>query len=193
MKPVHRAAGWIAVAADRSMAAELQAFYESNPGYWMLAYGHPPGPDEAANSFDLRPPDDMSYSALPVWLIRDLASGRIVGEVAVATDLLASGVTHLGFFIVGAARHGTGLAVDVHESYEAWAVERGTRWLRLGVVAANRRALAFWRKLGYVEACRREGCVLGKLMHTLIVMVKPVGANTLTEYLEAVPSDRSSG
>lgn len=192
MKPADRAAHWIAVAADRSVAAELQAFYEANPGYWVLVYGHAPEPEEAANGFEARPPDDMGYSALPVWLIRDRASRRIIGEVAVATDLLAPGVTHLGFFIIEDARHGTGLAVDVHESYEAWAVERGARWLRLGVVASNRRALAFWRKCGYVEVCRREGCVLGELTHTLIVMVKPVGTNTLTEYLEAVPRDRAS-
>jgi GNAT superfamily N-acetyltransferase len=190
LKPNRRAADWTAVEADRSITAELQAFYEANPAYWMLVHGHAPAADEAASGFDARPPDGMSYGTLPVWLIRDLASGRIVGEVAVATDLLAPGVMHLGFFIVETERHGTGFAVDVYESYEAWAIERGARWLRLGVVDANPRAHAFWRRLGYVEVCRHEDYVLGDLRHSLIVMVKPVGSNTLADYLAAVPRDR---
>ena len=80
----------------------------------------------------------------------------IVGEVAVATDLLARGVVHLGFFMVATARHGSGFAAEVYASYEAWAIGRDARWLRLGVVAANPRAESFWRAQGYIEVRRRR-------------------------------------
>jgi len=180
----------MAVAADRGAAAELQSFYEANPEYWHLTHGHAPGPGEAERGFDARPPDDMPYSELPMWVIRDRASGRIVGEVAAATDLLVPGVIHLGFFVVETARHGSGFAAEVYASYEAWAVGRRARWLRLGVVAANPRAEAFWCRQGYREVRRQDNYVLGACTHELIVMIKPMGANTLADYLAAVPRDR---
>lgn len=114
----------------------------------------------------------------------------MIGELSVAIDLLAPGVLHLGFFIIESASQGSGLAGEVHAAYEAWALAQGARWLRLGVVAANKRAEAFWRRRGYIEIKRREGYTLGTLTHQLIVMVKPVPPNTLADFLLAVPRDR---
>jgi RimJ/RimL family protein N-acetyltransferase len=87
-------------------------------------------------------------------------------------------------------RHGTGLATEIYRSYERWAIERGARWLRLGVVAGNHRAHAFWLRNGYVEVRRRDNYVLGECAHSLVVMAKPVGSNTIADYLAAVPRDR---
>jgi len=183
-------AGWFAAERERSDLPALQAFYEANPGYWLLVHGEPPRPDEALSDFDTQPPDDMRWSALHDWVIRDTASARIAGEVGVAVDLPAPGVMHLGFFIVEDARQGTGFAQAVYRCYEEWAITRGTRWLRLGVVEPNQRAHRFWQRLGYREVRRRNDVRIGRCSHTLIVMVKPVGSNTLRDYLAAVPRDR---
>jgi len=172
------------------VAAELQAFYEANPEYYQITHGHAPAPDAALQGFDFRPPADMPYTALPMWLIRERHTGRVIGEVSVATDLLAPGVTHLGFFMVATSRHGSGFAAEIHASYEAWAIGQGARWLRLGVVAAHERAHRFWLRQGYVEVCQRHDYVLGDLSHTLRVMVKPLASNTLDAYFAAVPRDR---
>ncbi len=190
MKPLRPDADWTAIEADRSAAAELQTFYEANAAYWHLTHGRGPAANEAEVGFDARPPADMSYTALPIWLIREAATGSILGEVAVATDLLTQGVMHLGFFLIASERHGTGLAKEVYCAYEAWAMQRGARWLRLGVVECNARAYAFWRRNGYDEVKRVEGYVLGKLAHTLVTMVKPMPPNALADYLAAVRRDQ---
>jgi len=190
LRPLDPAADWFAVEADRAALPELQAFYDANPGYWQIVYGHRPGPDDAVSDFDARPPAEMPYSEVCSWLIRAKSSQQVIGEVSVVIDLLAEGVTHLGFFIIDSTRHGSGIAADVYRSYERWAIERGARWLRLGVVAGNPRALAFWLRHGYAEVRRRDDYVLGERAHTLIVMAKPVGANTIADYLAAVPRDR---
>lgn len=190
MTPLRADAEWIATEADRSAAAELQAFYEANPEYYEITHGHAPAPDAALKGFDFRPPADMPYTALPMWLIRERESGRVIGEVSVAIDLLAPGVTHLGFFMVATSRHGTGFAAELHAAYEAWAIRQGARWLRLGVVEAHRRANRFWLRQGYVEVCQRRDYVLGDLSHTLRVMVKPLRSNSLDDYIAAVPRDR---
>ncbi len=190
MKPGRDETDWTAVESDRASLGELQAFYEANPDYWLLVYGHAPPADEAERDFDLVPPADMSYTALKAWLIRHRETRRVIGEVSVIVDLLAPGVMHLGFFIVDGALHGTGLANEVYASYESWAVGQGARWLRLGVVESNTRAWSFWRRQGYSEVRRRENYQLGTRAHTLIVMVKAIAPNTLTDYLQLVVRDR---
>ena len=170
---------------------QVQAFTESNPQYWLLTHGHPPEPGAAARSFEWRPPGDMSYSEHFWFLVRDVSTREIVAEIDVATDLLATDVYHLGFFMTAARTHGTGFAHRLYEAYERWAVDRGARWSRLGVVEVNRRAEAFWRRLGYVEARRQDHYALGDLRHVLITMVKPMHGEALCDYLEMVPRDRS--
>ncbi len=111
MKPLRPEADWIAVAADRTAIGELQSFYESNPDYWRLVHGHAPAADEAEQRFRRQAAGrNVSYSALTMWLIRDRESQRVIGEVSAAVDLLAPGSCISGFFIVDAARQGTGFA-----------------------------------------------------------------------------------
>jgi GNAT superfamily N-acetyltransferase len=184
-------ADWFAEPGTRSHASELQAYYEANPEYWRLVHGHPPPPGEAEEGFDFKPPE-MPYRSLPVWLIRERVSGRLIADLWVATDLLAPGVSHLGFFLIERARQGSGFADELHEAYEAWARGDGARWLRLGVVENNRRATAFWRRMGYVEVTRRSDVVIGALTHQLRIMVKVLPGSTLDDYLAAVPRDRAA-
>jgi len=180
---------FIAHQIAREEIAELQAFIESNPVYWLITQGHRPPADDAAKSFDQLPPADMGYSEHLSLLVRHRSTRQILGQLDIAADLLAIGVYHLGFFMTATRTHGSGFAHRLHEAYECWALERGARWLRLGVVAANHRAEAFWRRVGYVEVKRRDGYVLGDLSHVLITMVKPMPGETLDEYLAAVPRD----
>ena len=88
--------------------------------------------------------------------------------------------------------HGSGFAHRLHEAYERWAIDRGARWLRLGVVEVNRRAEAFWRRLGYIQVKRQDGYVLGDRTHVLITMAKPMPGESLREYFNLVPRDRSN-
>lgn len=183
---------FVARLARREETGEIQAFNDANPEYWLLTHGHPPPPNDAQRAFEVHPPADMSYREDLWFLLRAAASEEIVGQFACATDLMAAGVYHLGFFIVATRLHGTGFAQRAYQSCEAWADARGARWLRLGVVEANPRAHTFWRRQGYVEVRRREGFALGDHSHVLITMVKPLHANTLAQYLDAVPRDRAA-
>jgi hypothetical protein len=69
----------------------------------------------------------------------------------VITDLLASGVWHIGLLILASARHGSGEAKVLHQGLQDWALANGPSWLRLGVVLGNARAERFWASAGYVE------------------------------------------
>lgn len=180
---------FVAQLVKREEIAEIQAFEESNPEYWLQTHGHPPPADNAAKSFEWLPPAEISYSEHLWLLVRHSSTRKILAQLGVAVDLLAAGVYHLGFFMTATPTHGSGFAHRLYEAYERWAFDRGARWLRLGVVDANRRAEAFWRRLGYLEVKRRDGYVLGDRSHVLITMAKPMPGETLQEYLVAVPRD----
>jgi GNAT superfamily N-acetyltransferase len=60
---------------------------------------------------------------------------------------------------VAPAARGTHTAADLLAAVERWATGRGARTLVAGVTAGNARAVAFYRKRGYVDvACGDEGC-----------------------------------
>ena len=150
---------YVAQPAQREDIAELQAFAESNPEYWLLTHGHPPPSGDAAENFEGRPPADMRYSEHFWFVVRNGSTREIFAELVVATDLLAAGVCHLGYFMTATRTHGSGFARRLYEAYERWAIDRGARWLRMGVVEANQRAAAFWRSSGYIEVRRQTICL----------------------------------
>ena len=173
--------------AERSLAAELQAFHEANAQYWWLTHGHGPAPDDAAAAFDKGPPPHMSFRAHPWSWARDRRTHAILGQFRYVIDLMAPGVWHLGFFMVDAGLHGSGFALDLYERYEALAAAGGARWLRLSVVEANPRARRFWLARGYADVKCTTGAVLGDLSHVQFTMVKALQEGSLAECLEAVP------
>ena len=168
----------------------LAAFYAANPEYFMLVYGAPAPADEARIEFDDRPPDDFPYTRKWMLLFGN-DDGNVIGVASIIQDLFVPGVWHVGLFITAAAIHGTGLPRAMYDALEAWMKARGAQWLRLGVVDANTRGAAFWRRLGYIEVRCRESYVLGPRTHLLHVLVKPLAAADWDWYLNAVPRDRA--
>jgi GNAT superfamily N-acetyltransferase len=170
----------------------LQRFFDDNPAYFITVHGEPASPDEAHEAIHGLPPAGWSFTKK--WLLGYVdGAGALVAMADVITDLLAAGVWHVGLFIVATARHGSGDAQRLHEGIERWASDHGARWLRLGVVSGNSRAERFWESMGYMQVRTREGVAMGKLTHTLRVMVKPLRGHTIEELLSLVPRDRPDG
>jgi len=114
----------------------------------------------------------------------------MVAMANVVSDLLAPGVWHIGLLIVATARHGTGEARVLYRGLESWAASNGASWLRLGVMQGNVRAERFWERLGFIQSRTRSGVQMGRLTHTVRVMVKPLTGGTLEHYLSLVRRDR---
>ena len=108
----------------------------------------------------------------------------------VVSDLLARGVWHIGLFLIATRLHGSGAAQSLYERLERWALDQGAQWLRLGVVQGNTRAERFWDRCGFIEVRKRADVEMGRLVNTLRVMVKPLAAGALAEYLALVARDR---
>jgi GNAT superfamily N-acetyltransferase len=177
----------------------LQAFYEANPAYSMRVNGVPPPADSALEEFHERPPAHLPYTQR--WLLGVFdREGALAAVIDCVRDLCASGVWHLGLFLVATARHGRGDAQALYDAWEAWVRSHGpdaAQWLRLGVVVGNTPAERFWARQGYLQTRLREGVYTGGRVNILRVMAKPLdpglaakpGADALPVYLAKVPRD----
>lgn len=157
---------------ERSNLEPAQSFLEANPGYHQLAFGERPSADEAERELVDFPPqiDPNDAYFLGLWQNEELA-----GIAHVMRTWPVAGISYIGLFQVAEKFHGTGLADRAYAALDAWMCrEFQPRWLRLGVLATNFRALKFWARHGYHETGRKTGIEYGRLRHDLIVMVKSI-------------------
>ena len=169
--------------------ALLQRFFDDNPLYFVLVNGEPATPGEAHDEIHGALPEGWSYTKK--WVIGYIdASGAIAAMANLVSDLLAPGVWHIGTFIVATSRHGSSDAQALYRGLESWALDHGAHWLRLGVVRGNARAERFWERNGFMQTRLRDGVSMGKLTHTLRVMVKPLTGGSLQQYLTLIERDQ---
>ena len=167
----------------------LQALFDAHPVYFRTVNGRDALPDEAQQEFDDRPPPHLAWRAQHVLGLFD-PSGRLQGSAVITEDLGTPGCCHLGLLWLPDPLHGRGIGQRWHAAYEDWARRQGARWLRLGVVEANTRALRFWQQLGYQRLRVREGVDTGGRVNTLWAMLKPLDGAAIEDYLARVPRDR---
>lgn len=181
---------WVAVTLSPDDAPALQAFFDANPLYSELAYGRPWPPDTGVQELAERPPADWPQGATRHWAVLERGTGRWLALIAFTEDLLAPHVWHLRWLLVATAEHGSGLAPALDAAWLAHAERAGARWVRLGVIHGNPRAVAFWARQGYVETRLRHDMPYGTRTQTVSVRVKALGDATLEEYLARVARDR---
>jgi GNAT superfamily N-acetyltransferase len=169
---------------------ELQRFFDANPEYFLTVQGEPPRPDEAERELADVPPAGMPYREMLLIGFVDDASGDLAGMATIVGDFIADHVWHIGLFIVASALHGSGAAHVLYRKLEQWMVDRGARWIRLGVVQGNAKAERFWQRSGYVQVRERGPLQMGRKTNLLRVMVKPLAGGTLDAYLALVGRDR---
>lgn len=170
-------------------AALLQTFFEANPDYFLIVEGEPAGPDKAHEELLGELPPGWSFSKN--WMLGYQAGDRpLAAALQFVSDLLAPKVWHIGLFIIANDLHGCGVAQTLYHDFETWARAQGADWLRLCVVQSNVRAGRFWRGLGFADVRTREGIEMGKLSHTVDILVKPLNDGTREQYLSLIERDR---
>lgn len=127
----------------------LQRVFEAAPGYFEAVTGGPRGKAEAQSEFTSLPPG-RSYDDKFVWGL--CRGSEMIGCADVLRGYPDRPRAVIGLLLLTEQwqRQGLGRAFAqlVEQTIVGWPeVER----FRLGVISTNPGALAFWRKLGYVE------------------------------------------
>ena len=181
--------GLTAIELSSQHVPALARFFAANPAYFLAVQGEPARPDDAREEIEEAVPEGIPHTKK--WVIGHVrANGEIAALANLVSDIFAPTVWNVSTFIVETARHGSGDARRLYDSVEAWTIQSGARWLRLGVVIGHARAERFWAALGYVETRVRSGYQIGDQINELRVMVKPLAGGSVDEYLALVARDR---
>jgi len=151
--------------------AALQCVLEAAPAYFHTVTGTLAGAAEAQRTFTALPPG-KTYADKFVW-------GLYEGEVMIGCADVIRGYPVREKAVIGLLllaepwqRRGLGraFAALIEQAIAAWPE---IRRLRIGVVASNEAALAFWLKLGYRET--GEIKTAGpEFVREVIVLEKPI-------------------
>ena len=148
--------------------AALQRVLEAAPTYFQTVTGLPPGPAEAQSTFTALPAG-KHYDDKRVWGL--YAGNEMIGCADVIRGYPVRDKAVIGLLLLAERwqRRGFGraFALLVEQMIAVWP-EIAT--LRIGVVEQNVGALAFWRKLDYVETGEMKTAGGGNV----IVMEKPL-------------------
>ncbi len=151
--------------------AALQAVLEAAPRYFEAVCGGPPGPAEAQSTFSALPAGKR-YDDKRVYGL--YAGDAMIGVADVIRGWNAPDKAIIGLLLLaeGWQRRGIGraFAALVEQAILAWP-EIAT--LRIGVVASNPDALAFWRRLGYLETGEVRPAT-GPFVAEIVVLEKPL-------------------
>ncbi|WP_374982566.1 GNAT family N-acetyltransferase [Streptomyces fradiae] len=153
------------------LLTELTELYASNREFQQLS-GEFPDPD------DIRPEqvaaslaDELAQPGAEVLVAR--SAGRVIG--------IAVTLAHhpdpddpdpwIGLLMVHSRDHRMGFGRELTEIVEKRFRALGRTGVRLAVLDNNRKALSFWRSLGYAEFARRRDLRLGR---DCVVLRKPL-------------------
>jgi RimJ/RimL family protein N-acetyltransferase len=133
---------------------DIQSLYESDPSYFEIAQGAPPGSAEVQSLFTALP-EGKDYGDKFVYTIFD-NSGDLVAVIDLIRDYPRNGLWFLGLLFVAPCCRNIGLGTSILDAICAHVKQHGGHTLRLGVVRGNIRARALYDRLGFHFVYERQ-------------------------------------
>ena len=140
-------------AGDAADVRELQRVLQAAPGYSLLVEGRPPPAQAAREMFEALPPG-KAHAGKFVLGFED-ATGTLVGCADLIRGYPEPQVAFIGLLLFAETSQGRGPGPAARRPLETLARGWGCRALRLAVIETNPRALAFWRREGFVQRLRK--------------------------------------
>lgn len=157
---------------SRDDEAKVQALFESDPDYFRLVRGAPPGPAEAKDLLN-ELPEGKDYRDKFVYILFDRD-----GALAVVIDLLRGypndETWYLGLIFVAPVRRDRGLGTRVLDAICAHIKQQGGHAVRLGVDRGNVRARALYERSGFRLIYERERAYASGFKSIIDVLERPL-------------------
>ena len=152
--------------------AAVRAVLDHAPGYAVAVQGGAFGPEEAESVVRDLPPG-ASADDKRVFLVR--SDGSAIGVVECIIGYPATGIAMLGLLVLDERWQGRGYGRQSVRWLEGHVREheRCTR-VRLGVVASNADALAFWEAMGYQRTGEARPWTQGTVKSEVIAFEKAI-------------------
>jgi ribosomal protein S18 acetylase RimI-like enzyme len=134
--------------------AEIQSLFESDPSYFELVPGAPPGPSEAQSLVSALP-KGKGHRDKFVYAVFD-SHGTIAAVIDLIRGYPESDVWFLGLLFVAPWTRNIGLGSRIIDAICANVKQRGGRAIRLGVVRGNVRARTLYERNEFHFICESE-------------------------------------
>ncbi|MGW3246987.1 GNAT family N-acetyltransferase [Streptomyces sp. NPDC001070] len=161
--------------------AELTELYASNTAFHRAGGDFPDPEDVTAEQVASSVNAELVHPAVEVLLARDSTDGTLAGiavTLAEHPDPLDP-YPWIGLLMVHGGRHRAGLGRELAGLVEQRLRAAGRDGVRLAVLDANPRALAFWRALGYQVIDHREDRQMGRPCSVLHKDLPPGAPRTI--------------
>jgi GNAT superfamily N-acetyltransferase len=163
----------VARALVESDAGPIQAMFESDPAYFELTQGAPPGPAEVQSLVTALPPDgDRGYEDKFLFILLD--GEEVAGVVDLIRDYPTAATWYLGLVFLTPTQRGRGRGRAVLRGLYTWIAAQGGTALRLGVVEGNASARWLYATEGFVFQTAREPDPAVKRARRVLVLERPL-------------------
>jgi ribosomal protein S18 acetylase RimI-like enzyme len=135
----------VAIPADRTHVAQLQACLEGAPDYFARTEGGLPDRDAAERLVDEAEADGLRR----VWCLVPRTGGPVVGVLDLYLDHPEPGVAHVGLLLFRESCQGLGYGKETVASLEHALALAGFSTLRCSVGDENPGARLFWERMGF--------------------------------------------
>ncbi len=163
----------IARAFEERDTAALHAMFESDPAYFELTQGAPPGPREVDSLITALPPDgERGYEDKFLFVLHD--GEAVAGVVDVIRDYPAPATWYLGLIFLVPTQRRKGYGRAVLRGLYTWVAAQGGTALRLGVVEGNASARWLYASEGFVFQAAHEPDLTVKRVRRILVLERRV-------------------
>ncbi len=149
----------------------LQRLLASVPGYWTLIEGGEVSAQAAVGTLAALPPL-REFTDKRVFAICE--NGVPIGCIDVIRGYPNRSTAMLGLLLISEARQRTGLGTTSFELLRTWIAGAWPELeqIRIGVVAVNADAIAFWKRLGFRENGEKRKYHAGTVESETVVLVR---------------------
>ncbi len=130
----------------------LNTIYMAAPGYHLLNEGALPNPYAALEDLTATPP---GKSACDKFFYGIQLSGKYIGCFDLIRNYPESKIAFLGLLLLIESEQNKAYGIQSLQYIKELAEQWGCTSLRLGVIEKNERALAFWKREGFLELYRQ--------------------------------------
>lgn len=131
---------------DESNCERILDVLTSNQAYFRLFGEEAVSTLTCKKMIDALPPHFDARNKLLVGFWKD---AQPIALLDVLTAYPTDGSVWIGLLLIHARMHGQAIGRTIHNALAKAAQMRGYSSIQLGVMAENKKALAFWQKLGY--------------------------------------------
>ncbi len=127
----------------------LDALCHRCSDYYIMVTGSPPGPDSGYDLYFDLPPGRTDEGKILIGIFD--GNDNMVSIVDIVKDYPDKNISFIGLMMIDPFMRRKGIGEMIINRIAEWLSHSGVKEIQLGVVRQNKKALKFWKKVGFVE------------------------------------------